>query len=167
LGALVFFQLKDRTGTKDGGDAGAELNYAADSVLDDARVHYYHDSYRINTSSIYVEIGGKRFKQSDIPINNKENASFINAQNSIGELFSGRELCHPLCDFVLNKYVTVIPISPQAYDDDFIANSTQANLHIEVNDSVRNNKISDYKATVVYLCMQTVIPTENGIRLER
>ena len=112
-------------------------------------------------------MGGKRFKQSDIPINDKELASFINAQNSIGELFGGRELCHPLCDFVQNKYVTVIPISPQAYDDDFIANSSQANLHIEVKDAVRGASITSYKATVVYLCMQSVIPTENGVRLER
>ena len=49
--------------------------------------------------------------------------------------------------------MTVIPISPQAYDDDFIANSAQANLHIEVNDSIRGTSIDKYKATVVYLCM--------------
>ena len=84
---MVFFQLKDRTGSATGGVDGAELDYAADNVVDCGRVHYYHDSYRINTSSIYVEIGGKRFKQSDIPINDKEKASYINAQNSIGELF--------------------------------------------------------------------------------
>ena len=63
--------------------------------------------------------------------------------------------------------MTVIPISPQAYDDDIIANTSQANLHIEVKDAVRDSNIDKYKATVVYLCMQTVIPTENGVRLER
>jgi len=46
--------------------------------------------------------------------------------------------------------VNVIPISPDAYDDDFVANSTQANLHIEIDDSVRNASLSTYKATVVY-----------------
>ena len=56
-------------------------------------------------------------------------------------MFSGRQMSSPLCDFVHNKYAHIIPISPQAYDDDFIANSTQANLHIEVNDSVRNASI--------------------------
>lgn len=121
LGALVFFQLKSRTG--ENGDASA-IDYNAAEIANNGRVHYYHDSYRINTQSIYIEMGGKRFKQSDIPLSEKEKASFINAQNSISELFGGRELCHPLCDFVQNKYVTVIPISPQAYDDDFIANSS-------------------------------------------
>jgi len=83
------------------------------------------------------------------------------------ELFQGRKMSHPLCDFVQNKYCHVIPISPQAYDDDMISNASQANLHIEVDDSVRNASINSYKATVVYLCMQAIIPTENGIRLER
>lgn len=73
----------------------------------------------------------------------------------------------PLCDYVQNKYAHVIPISPQAFDDDFVANTVQANLHIEVNDAVRNATINSYKATIVYLCMQSIIPTENGIRLER
>lgn len=109
LGALVFYQLKNRTGAA---TANAAIDYNSGAVLNNGRTHYYHDSYRINTQSIYIEIGGKRFKQSDIPITNKEKAAFINAQNSIGELFGGRELCHPLCDFVQNKYVTVIPISP-------------------------------------------------------
>lgn len=48
-----------------------------------------------------------------------------------------------------------------------MANTVQANLHIEVNDAVRNATINSYKATIVYLCMQSIIPTENGIRLER
>jgi hypothetical protein len=61
----------------------------------------------------------------------------------------------------------VIPISPDAYDDDFVANSAQANLHIEVNDSTRNAYLNNYKATVVYIVMQNIIPTENGVRLER
>jgi hypothetical protein len=122
-------------------------------VVDNGRVHYYHDSYRINTSSIYVELGGKRFKQSDIPINNKEKAAFINAQNSVMELFQGRKMSNPLCDFVQNKYVHVIPISPQAYDDDMISNASQANLHIEVDDSVRGATSILYKATVCYLVM--------------
>ena len=134
LGALVFYQLKNRTGSV---DTPSAIDYNVAEIADNGRVHYYHDSYRINTQSVYVELGGKRFKQSDIPINDKEFASFINAQNSVSELFGGRELCHPLCDFVQNKYVTVIPISPQAYDDDIIANSSQANLHIEVKDSAR------------------------------
>ena len=71
----------------------------------------------------------------------------------MSELFGGREICNPLCDFVQNKYVTAIPISPQAYDDDIISNSSQANLHIEVKDATRGASITSYKATVVYLCM--------------
>ena len=47
--------------------------------MDSANVHYYHDSYNIATSSIYVELGSKRFKQSDIPINSKAKAAFINS----------------------------------------------------------------------------------------
>ena len=76
-------------------------------------------------------------------------------------------MVHPLCDFVQNKYAHVIPISPEAFDDDFVANSSHVNLHIEVNDAARNATISSYKATVVYMCMQTLVPTENGIKLER
>ena len=76
LGALVFYQLKNRTGSIDGPSA---IDYTAAEIPDNGRVHYYHDSYRINTQSIYVELGGKRFKQSDIPLNAKETASFINA----------------------------------------------------------------------------------------
>jgi hypothetical protein len=65
----VFFQLKNRTGS----DATeAAIDYNAASVANNGRVHYYHDSYRLNTQSIYVELGGKRFKQSDIPLNAKE-----------------------------------------------------------------------------------------------
>jgi hypothetical protein len=48
-----------------------------------------------------------------------------------------------------------------------VANSAQANLHIEIDDTVRNANLSHYKATVVYIVMQAIIPTENGIRLER
>ena len=40
------------------------------------------------------------------------------------ELFQGRKMSHPLCDFVQNKYCHVIPISPQAYDDDMISNAS-------------------------------------------
>lgn len=83
-------------------------------------------------------------------------------------MFNGRSMSNPLCDFVHNKYVHVIPISPEAYDDDFTSGFTQANLHIEVNDAVRTNTyLPGYKATVVYLCMQTIIPTQEGVRLER
>jgi len=42
-----------------------------------------------------------------------------------------------------------------------------ANLHVEVEDSVRNGTITHYKATVVYLCAQTIIPGEKSVRLER
>lgn len=164
LGALVFFQLADRTGSD---NTASLVDYNAPAVANNGRVHYYHDSYRINTSSIYVELGGKRFKQSDIPINNKSTAAFINAQNAVSELYKNQYMSHPLCDFVQNKYVNVIPISPDAYDDDFVANSAQANLHIEIDDTVRNANLSHYKATVVYIVMQAIIPTENGIRLER
>ena len=59
LGALVFFQLKNRTGSVT--DA-AVINYNVGDIPDNGRVHYYHDSYRINTESIYIEMGGKRFK---------------------------------------------------------------------------------------------------------
>ena len=69
------------------------------------------------------------------------------------ELFQGRKMSNPLCDFVQNKYCHVIPISPQAFDDDMISNASQANLHIEVDDSVRGATISNYKATVCYLVM--------------
>ena len=68
LGALVFYQLKNRTGAV---NAASAIDYNADSIADNGRVHYYHDSYRINTQSLYVELGGKRFKQSDIPITDK------------------------------------------------------------------------------------------------
>lgn len=76
LGALVFYQLKNRTGSV---DTASAINYNAAALPDNGRTHYYHDSYRINTQSVYVELGGKRFKQSDIPINDKEKASYINA----------------------------------------------------------------------------------------
>ena len=46
-------------------------------------------------------------------------------------------MVHPLCDFVHNKYMHVIPISPEAYDDDFASGFSQSNLHVELNDSVR------------------------------
>jgi hypothetical protein len=59
LGALVFYQLKNRTGSDNSGFA---IDYADADLVDNGRVHYYHDSYRINTQSIYVELGGKRFK---------------------------------------------------------------------------------------------------------
>ena len=59
LGALVFFQLKNRTGSVT--DASA-IDYNVGNIADNGRVHYYHDSYRINTESIYIEMGGKRFK---------------------------------------------------------------------------------------------------------
>ena len=59
LGALVFYQLKNRTGAVTGASA---IDYNAASIADNGRVHYYHDSYRIDTESIYVELGGKRFK---------------------------------------------------------------------------------------------------------
>ena len=121
LGALVFFQLANRTGSN---TAAVVPDYNVNDVVDNGRIHYYHDSFRINTSSIYVELGGKRFKQSDIPINIKEKAAFINAQNSVMELFQGRKMSNPLCDFVQNKYCHVIPISPQAYDDDMISNAS-------------------------------------------
>lgn len=68
LGALVFYQLKNRTGSD---DESSIIDYNAATVADTGRVHYYHDSYRINAQSIYIEMGGKRFKQSDIPLNDK------------------------------------------------------------------------------------------------
>ena len=46
LGALVFFQLKNRTGAVN--DASV-IDYAAPEVANNGRVHYYHDSYRLNT----------------------------------------------------------------------------------------------------------------------
>ena len=77
-------------------------------------------------------------------------------------------MVHPLCDFVHNKYMHVIPISPEAYDDDFASGFSQSNLHVELNDSVRGGAVAvNYKATIVYLCMQTIIPTQEGVRLER
>jgi len=72
----VFFQLKNRTGSV---TTASPIDYNAASVANNGRVHYYHDSYRLNTQSIYVELGGKRFKQSDIPLNAKEKVAFINA----------------------------------------------------------------------------------------
>ena len=65
---MVFFQLASKTGSS---VTESVPDYNTESVVDNGRVHYYHDSYKINTSSIYIELGGKRFKQSDIPINNK------------------------------------------------------------------------------------------------
>lgn len=59
LGALVFYQLKNRSGSD---DTVSAIDYNAGEILDNGRNHYYHDSYRINTESIYVELGGKRFK---------------------------------------------------------------------------------------------------------
>jgi len=38
------------------------IDYKALSVVDNGLVHYYHDSYYIKTSDVYVEIGGRRFK---------------------------------------------------------------------------------------------------------
>jgi len=55
------------------------IDYKALSVIDNGLVHYYHDSYYIKTSDVYVEIGGRRFKQSSIPVAGKSDASFINA----------------------------------------------------------------------------------------
>ena len=46
LGALVFYQLKNRTGSI---DADSAINYNVADIADNGRVHYYHDSYRINT----------------------------------------------------------------------------------------------------------------------
>jgi len=46
-------------------------------------VHYFADSYKMNTTSIYVEIGGVRYHATDIPTNNKAKYSFINAKNSL------------------------------------------------------------------------------------
>tara|TARA_R110000823_G_scaffold195125_2_gene326414 strand:+ start:1215 stop:1370 length:156 start_codon:yes stop_codon:yes gene_type:complete len=51
-------------------------------------------------------------------------------------------MSHHLSDFVHNKYVNIIPISAEAFDDDMIANSSQANLHIELNDSVRGGAVA-------------------------
>lgn len=59
LGALVFYQLANKTGSSTG--TGLH-SYNTVTLTDNGRVHYYHDSYRISSDSIYVEIGGKRFK---------------------------------------------------------------------------------------------------------
>ena len=64
----MFFQLANKTGSN---STASVPDYNSNIVADNGRVHYYHDSYRLNTSSIYVELGGKRFKKSDIKINNK------------------------------------------------------------------------------------------------
>ena len=58
-----------------------------------------------------------------------------------------------MCDFVHNKYVTVIPMSPQGYGSDSISTGGLANLHIEFNDSSRTLNTGHYKATVFYLCL--------------
>jgi len=51
--------LANRTGSVDTGEA---INYKKNAVIDNGLVHYYHDSYYIKTSDVYVEIGGRRFK---------------------------------------------------------------------------------------------------------
>ena len=43
-------------------NAAGAIDYDAATVVDNGLVHYYHDSYYIKTNSIYVEMGGKRFK---------------------------------------------------------------------------------------------------------
>ena len=59
MGAVVFFQLANRSGKE---ETKTAVDYNEATIVDNGLVHYYHDSYKINTSSIYVEMGGKRFK---------------------------------------------------------------------------------------------------------
>ena len=59
MGALVFFQLASKTGSSTAKNA---IDYNADEILDNGYVHYFHDSYKLNTSSIYVEVNGNRYK---------------------------------------------------------------------------------------------------------
>jgi len=89
--------MASKTGASTATDA---VDYNAAEILDNGYVHYYHDSYKLNTSSIYVEVNGHRYKQTDIPIASKESASFINAQNSVQELFGGKHLSCMMSDFV-------------------------------------------------------------------
>tara|TARA_R110001606_G_scaffold236853_1_gene384863 strand:+ start:157 stop:447 length:291 start_codon:yes stop_codon:yes gene_type:complete len=84
VGAVVFYQLANRTASD--GNAAA-INYKQLKVPDQATIHYYHDSFAIKSDSMYLEYGGRRYKQSDIPIENKNIASYILAQNSVGDVF--------------------------------------------------------------------------------
>ena len=61
---------------------------------------------------MYVDYGGRRYKQSDLPVANKNIASYLLAQNSVAEVFFRKKLSDPMCDFVHNKYVSVIAMSP-------------------------------------------------------
>jgi len=79
LCALVFFQHKSYDGA--GGNnllnTDEKINYNADIVTSNALIQYYHDSLFIPTSSIYIESNNKRYYANDLPIGNKERASYI------------------------------------------------------------------------------------------
>lgn len=53
--ALVFFQLANRSGTEASATA---VNYKKAAVDDNSLVHYYKDSYKINSERCFVELGG-------------------------------------------------------------------------------------------------------------
>ena len=79
VGAIVFFQLATKSLP---GTAGA-VDYTANVVTNGGLVQYYHDSYNIKTNSIYVEINGIRYHATDIPMENKQLAAYLNATNSL------------------------------------------------------------------------------------
>lgn len=84
IGALVFYQLANRTASA---TDVVKINYRKPEIVDNGLQHYYEDSYSIRSDSIYVDYGGRRYKQSDLPIANKNLASYIVAQNSVAEIF--------------------------------------------------------------------------------
>lgn len=51
--------MASKTGASVATDA---VDYNAAEILDNGYVHYFHDSYKLNTSSIYVEVNGNRYK---------------------------------------------------------------------------------------------------------
>ena len=66
IAAVVFYQLATKNYAGAAGDRGP-VDYTGNSVLNNGLVHYYADSYKINTTSMYVEIGGIRYHATDIP----------------------------------------------------------------------------------------------------